>query len=131
MRLYSNCTSSRNTFRINPWARSRPNRQMKKANYLELNCRHCAGFQKTRLKDIHAEGHCLEPVIGWLIAIAAALALSFVNSRMGQKGIDEALFIRTKPFLFVSALIVSPPLNFWRQEIKNSPLFNSYLINRS
>ena len=131
MRLYTTCDSCKKPFPAKAWARTRPNLQKKKGDHLRLICPHCLHQQKKHINDIRAERSYLWPLLGLLISIGAQCTLMIVYGGGWKEALNFPVLWHNKHFLFISALVLSVPIYFWRQEQNNVHLFNRYFIHRS
>mgnify|MGYP000294758608 CR=1 FL=1 len=110
MRLSTTCISCHKSFKVKARARTRPDLQMKKGDYLKLSCPNCARQQEKHVNDIQTGLSPLLIIIGILAGILSCIFLW----EMG----------------FISTLSIIIPIIIWQQDTILCRAFNNYRVLR-
>jgi len=111
MRLSTTCISCHESFKVKARARTRPDLQMKKGDYLKLTCPNCARQQEKHVNDIQAEVSSLLILLGFTITVLIGIIL-------------------WKLYGGITSIILFIPFILWQQDFSRCKAFNGYRVLR-
>lgn len=111
MRLSTTCISCHKSFKVKARARTRPDLQKKKGDYLKLTCPNCARQQEKHVNDIQAEPNAALIMLGISMTVLIGIFL-------------------WKLYGGLTSLILIIPFIVWQQDFSRCKAFNGYRILR-
>lgn len=111
MKLYTICTSCRQSIKIRSGAATRHDLQMEKGDEFVVECQHCLKKTKVHANDVRAELNKTILLTGLIIGVLVTVILWRFYGAIGT----------------VSGVI---PVVFWQQQMMSIKSFNSFTIRR-
>ena len=111
MKLYTYCKSCKAEIYIKSSAPSRAELEREKGLEFDINCENCGNLEKKHVNDIKAKPSRTAILIVIIIVIIVTVVLWKYYGIIGT----------------ISGII---PLLFWKEQMKSSKLFNSYMLGR-